>query len=71
MEAIDLTAAGDWDGAHQLVMPERSPAACWLHAILHRMEGDLANADYWYGLAGRRRPSVSTDEELEHLRRGA
>jgi hypothetical protein len=45
---------GDWQAAHEIVQKdERSPAACWLHGIVHLMEGDEANARYWYRAAGR------------------
>ena len=44
---------GEWDPAHDAVQPE-DPACSWVHAALHREEGDLGNAGYWYRLAGRR-----------------
>ncbi len=43
---------GEWDRAHDAVQPETSDCA-WVHAALHREEGDLPNANYWYGVAGR------------------
>lgn len=43
----------DWDTAHKLVMGESSTDAAWVHAYLHRVEGDLANARYWYAQAGK------------------
>jgi hypothetical protein len=53
LKALSLIAAGDWDGAHALVQDEDSAAAAWVHAHLHRIEGDLDNAGYWYGKAGK------------------
>lgn len=44
---------GDWDKAHRLVMDEHSPEAAWVHAYLHRAEGDEGNALYWYRQARR------------------
>jgi hypothetical protein len=44
---------GDWPRAHALVNELSSPEAMAVHAHLHRREGDLANADYWYSRAGR------------------
>ncbi len=41
----------DWDRAHKLVMDETGRACAWVHAYLHRVEGDFANARYWYGEA--------------------
>lgn len=43
---------GEWDRAHDAVQPD-GPECAWVHAVLHRDEGDLPNAAYWYGLAGR------------------
>jgi hypothetical protein len=58
---------GDWDAAHACVqdLPDRS--AAHIHAYLHRKEGDIWNADYWYRRAGRQRPEVSLDEEWEQI----
>jgi hypothetical protein len=41
--------------------------AAWIHAYLHRKEGDIWNADYWYKRAGKKRPSVSLGQEWEDL----
>jgi hypothetical protein len=46
-------AKGDWDGAHKCVDTSGEADAMWVHAYLHRKEGDLANARYWYARAGR------------------
>jgi hypothetical protein len=54
---------GDWDKAHKLVMDEASAEAAWVHAYLHRVEGDLGNARYWYGQA--RRPPARGALEAE------
>ena len=48
---------GDWQAAHAIVQrDEQSPLACWLHGIVHLMEGDEANARYWYRAARRAFP---------------
>lgn len=53
-KAIEMALAGDWDAAHQLVQQYESNAtAAWIHAVLHKMEGDLSNSGYWYRLAGQ------------------
>ena len=44
---------GDWDKAHNLVMDEEDTDCAWVHAYLHRVEGDLDNARYWYRRARR------------------
>jgi hypothetical protein len=52
LRALWHQAKGDWDKAHSLVQGENTQAAAWVHAFLHRVEGDEANAAYWYGIAG-------------------
>ena len=49
----------DWDKAHKIVMDEGDSDCAWVHAYLHRVEGDLGNAGYWYRQAKRK---VATDE---------
>lgn len=60
-------ACGNWDRAHQLAQSVDTAAGAWVHGYLHRKEGDLSNADYWYRRAGRRRPAVSLDEEWAEI----
>ena len=49
IRAVDLALAGDWNGAHALVDHiEDDRTACWIHACLHKIEGDETNARYWY-----------------------
>jgi hypothetical protein len=44
----------DWDKAHRIVMDESDADCAWVHAYLHRVQGDLGNAGYWYRQAGRK-----------------
>lgn len=68
--AVELLARGDWEGAHVIVQDDDSAAACWAHGIVHMLEGDLGNADYWYRRAGRHRPGPErAAEEIAALRR--
>jgi hypothetical protein len=54
IKAIELALAGKWDAAHQLVQQyENDATASWIHAVLHKIEGDLGNSRYWYQRAGR------------------
>jgi hypothetical protein len=54
LQAVKLALAGDWDAAHELVQQyEDDATAAWIHAVLHKIEGDLANSRYWYRRAGR------------------
>lgn len=64
-KALWLARAGRWDASHDLCQDVPDPAGAWIHAYLHREEGDLGNASYWYSRAGRDMPaaSVSLAEE--------
>lgn len=52
--AVELAIAGDWEAAHTIAQKdEQDPTSCWLHAVLHKIEGDAGNARYWYARAGQ------------------
>lgn len=71
-QAVDLLAAGDWQAAHRIVQEESSPFAAWLHGIVHTLEGDLDNARYWYGQAGRAfRGREAVQDEIAAARESA
>lgn len=54
LRAVKLALAGEWNAAHNLVQQYESDAtASWIHAVLHKQEGDLGNARYWYHQAGK------------------
>jgi hypothetical protein len=54
LQAVELALAGKWDAAHHLVQQhEEDATAAWIHAVLHKIEGDLANSRYWYRRADR------------------
>lgn len=54
LEAIDLALSGEWVTAHSIVQElEDNPGAAWIHAVLHKIEGDLGNSRYWYARAGK------------------
>jgi hypothetical protein len=67
LKALTLLAAGDWDGAHTLVQDDPSREAAWVHAHLHRVEGDLSNAGYWYRRAGKPQASNGLDDERQEI----
>lgn len=58
---------GDWQRSHEITQEIDSREASWVHAHLHRVEGDLGNADYWYRRAGRQRPDSSLDAEWDDI----
>lgn len=63
LNALWFAARDDWEQAHRLVMNDESREAAWVHAYLHRVEGDLPNARYWYAQAGREPASGPTEAE--------
>jgi hypothetical protein len=60
-------AKRNWDQAHKIVQDESSADAAWVHAYLHRVEGDLGNAGYWYRQAGRPVATDSLESEWERI----
>lgn len=58
---------GNWEKAHEMIQNESDADSAWVHAYLHRKEGDLFNADYWYRRAGRSRPEADLHQEWEQL----
>jgi hypothetical protein len=64
-QGIDLALSGDWKAAHAVAQrDDKDPLFCWLHACLHKIEGDAANSRYWYARAGRNYETY-TDPEAE------
>jgi hypothetical protein len=70
LKAVDHALAGDWQAAHVIAQEhEGERLADWMHAVAHRMEGDLGNAAYWYGLCGRSRAEeLPIDDELRLIK---
>jgi hypothetical protein len=60
-------AKGDWDSAHKIVQDEETREAAWVHAYLHRVEGDLSNAGYWYRRAGQPAANGPLETEWETI----
>ena len=67
LQALWYEAHGDWDRAHKLAQSQKGKVAAVVHAYLHRKEGDLSNADYWYERAGSERPRGLLEKEWEAL----
>jgi hypothetical protein len=69
LAALEAHEQGNWSKAHALAQKhEGSPLADWIHAMLHRDEGDSGNAAHWYHLAGKPMSSVPASEERELIR---
>lgn len=67
LQAMWYDANDNWDKAHALVDSLDDADACWVHAYLHRKEGDAGNAGYWYRRAGKSMPAVSLQQEWEMI----
>jgi len=67
LEALWYDAKGNWVKAHGLAQSVHTARGAWVHAYLHRKEGDLANAAYWYARARKEVPMISLDEEWERI----
>jgi len=63
LAALWWAAKDDWERAHKLVMDEGGKDCAWVHAYLHRVEGDRDNAGYWYRQAGRPVASGALESE--------
>ncbi len=68
-KVLQLEREGDWEAAHKMVQPFSDQYACLIHAYLHRVEGDLSNARYWYQRAGSDVPDNTLEQEWQRLSR--
>ena len=67
LNALWHEAKGDWSRAHEIVQDEEGVDAAWVHAYLHRKEGDLSNAGYWYRRAAKPVSKASLEDEWEAI----
>ncbi|MDE3253856.1 MAG: hypothetical protein KGO92_13700 [Bacteroidota bacterium] len=67
LKALWYDAKGDWSAAHELINDLSDSNAAWVHAYLHRKEGDSGNAAYWYRRAGKDYPACSLEAEWTRL----
>ena len=63
LQSLWYDAKGDWNRSHEIIQDIADERAAWIHAYLHRKEGDIGNADYWYRRAGKSRPDKTLEEE--------
>jgi len=70
-KALALAKGGKWDEAHKLVQSYSDRMSCLIHGYLHRVEGDLSNARYWYRRADEEMLDNSLEEELSRLYKAA
>jgi hypothetical protein len=67
LKALWYDTKGDWKSSHNIAQDMNNQLGSWIHAYLHRKEGDEWNARYWYGQAKRAFPIISLEEELKEL----
>jgi hypothetical protein len=69
LRSLWYDAKDDWERAHTIIQDINDSSAAWIHAYLHRKEGDNGNADYWYRRARRKRTSETLEQEWETISR--
>ncbi len=67
LQALWQDAKGNWEAAHALAQDTPDPEGAWVHAYLHRVEGDESNAGYWYGRAGKAHSQAPLQEEWDEI----
>ncbi|MGI8526452.1 MAG: hypothetical protein ACR2K5_09800 [Pseudolabrys sp.] len=67
LQALWWAGKDDWERAHKIVMESSGEASAWVHAYLHRVEGDLGNADYWYRSAGKPAAADALETEWQRI----
>ncbi len=67
LQALWQDAKGQWDEAHKLAQAQEDATGAWVHAYLHRVEGDLRNAGYWYKRADKPECTAPLSEEWDEI----
>jgi hypothetical protein len=67
LAALWWAAKGNWDAAHKIAQDQDTPDSAWVHAYLHRAEGELGNAGYWYRRAGKPVAAGPIETEWERI----
>jgi hypothetical protein len=67
LQAMWYDGKGDWEMSHNIAQDLPTNNGSWIHAYLHRKEGDLGNASYWYSRANKKMPSMPLDEEWKEI----
>ncbi len=67
LQALFEIKKNNWTAAHEIAQEDKTQNGSWLHAHVHRVEGDLGNAHYWYRLAKREPCTLPLEEEWQHL----
>ena len=67
LSALWYAKKGNWDTSHSIAQKIHNNFGSWVHAVLHRQEGDLSNARYWYNRANKNQSSGSINDELDEI----
>jgi hypothetical protein len=67
LQSLWYDAKGDWNRSHDIIQNIEDKTAAWIHAYLHRKEGDVGNADYWYRRADKSSPDKTLEEEWKNI----
>ncbi|PIB23691.1 hypothetical protein BFP77_15350 [Maribacter sp. 4U21] len=67
LKALWFDAKGDWESSHNIAQDMHNELGSWMHAYLHRKEGDRFNAGYWYRQAEKSYPEMSLEAELQEM----
>jgi hypothetical protein len=67
LKALWQDGKGNWEASHNIAQDIHTASGSWIHAYLHRKEGDLGNASYWYSRANKKMPSYSLDQEWAEI----
>ena len=67
LRALWYDGKNNWEEAHNIIQDVEDKTAAWVHAYLHRREGDSFNANYWYNRAGKRMPEYSLEQEWKEI----
>lgn len=67
VKALNLAKEGQLEEAHEIVQAHSDRFACLIHGYLHRVEGDMSNARYWYNRADEIIPDNSLDDEISRI----
>ena len=67
LAALWHEAKGDWDRAHSLAQSQKDADGAWVHAYLHRVEGNLSNAGYWYQRADKPQSTTPVKQEWDEI----
>ena len=70
LQAMWHDGKNDWNSAHDIAQDIHSSEGSWIHAYLHRKEGDESNAAYWYRRAGKPLPRITLEEEWKQIVHG-